>query len=127
MASVGSSHSALTSGEDHEEASLLGCPPIGLLDEEEFRTMPPRNQARDRALYPRPKTPRLTDRSVKRPRVGPIRDPTLFEIEKPEEAGKLANTPTVERPFSLPGILLGLQPSRQMVGRVVSRLLKGEH
>src|SRR5437763_14170444 len=59
MASVGSSHSALTSGEDHEEASLLGCPPIGLLDEEEFKTMPPRNQARDRALYPRPKTPRL--------------------------------------------------------------------
>jgi len=43
MASVGSSHSALTSGEDNEEASLLGCPPIGLLDEEEFRTMPPRN------------------------------------------------------------------------------------
>jgi len=30
MASVGSSHSALTSGEDNEEASLLGCPPIGL-------------------------------------------------------------------------------------------------
>ena len=59
MASVGSSHSALTSGEDHEEASLLGCPPIGLLDEEEFKTMPPRNQARDRAFYPRPKTPRL--------------------------------------------------------------------
>jgi hypothetical protein len=27
---VGSSHSALTSGEDNEEASLLGCPPIGL-------------------------------------------------------------------------------------------------
>ena len=59
MASVGSSHSALISGEDHEEASLLGCPPIGLLHEEEFGTMPSRNQARDRALYPRPKTPRL--------------------------------------------------------------------
>src|SRR6266550_6096253 len=59
MVSVGSSHSALTSGEDNEEASLLGCPPIGLLDEEEFSSMPPRNQARDRALYPRPKTPRL--------------------------------------------------------------------
>jgi hypothetical protein len=56
---VGSSHSALTSGEDNEEASLLGCPPIALLDEEEFKTMPLRNQARHRALYPRPKTPRL--------------------------------------------------------------------
>ena len=48
---------ALTSGEDHEEASLLGCPPIGLLDGEKFRTRRPRN--RERALYPRPKTPRL--------------------------------------------------------------------
>jgi hypothetical protein len=34
---VGSSHSALTSGEDNEEALLLGYPPIGLLDEKEFR------------------------------------------------------------------------------------------
>src|SRR5437879_2119696 len=59
MVSVGSSHSALTSGEDNEEASLLGCPPIGLLDEEEFSSMPPRDQARDRALYHRPKTPKL--------------------------------------------------------------------
>src|SRR6266566_945763 len=62
MASVGSSHSAFTSGEDHEEASLSGCPPIGRSDEEEFRTMPPRNQARQGligVLYPRIKTPRL--------------------------------------------------------------------
>src|SRR5438034_4247824 len=44
MASVGSSHSRLTSAEDNEEASLLGCPPIGLLDREEFRTMQPSNQ-----------------------------------------------------------------------------------
>src|SRR2546421_12107964 len=44
MASVGSSHSRLTSAEDNEEASLLGCPPIGLLDGEEFRTMQPSNQ-----------------------------------------------------------------------------------
>src|SRR2546421_12660605 len=44
MASVGSSHSRLTSAEDNEEASLLGCPPIGLLDGEEFRTRQPSNQ-----------------------------------------------------------------------------------
>src|SRR6201982_403032 len=30
MTSVGSSHNRRTSAEDHEEASLLGCPPIGL-------------------------------------------------------------------------------------------------
>src|SRR5437867_10977493 len=29
MASVGSSHNRSTSAEDHEEALLLGCPPIG--------------------------------------------------------------------------------------------------
>lgn len=44
---------------------------------------------------------------AQRPKVEPIRNPTLFEIEKLEEAGKLANTSTVDRPFSLPGILLG--------------------
>jgi len=43
----------------------------------------------------------------KRPKVEPIRNPTLFEMEKLEEVGKLANTLTVDRPFSLPGILLG--------------------
>ena len=37
----------------------------------------------------------------------PIRNPTLFQMEKLEEAGKVANTLTVDRPFSLPGILLG--------------------
>jgi len=45
---------------------------------------------------------------TQRPKVEPIRNPTLFEIgEKLEEAGKPANTLTVDRPFTLPGILLG--------------------
>jgi hypothetical protein len=39
--------------------------------------------------------------------VEPIRSPTLFETEKSEQAGNLANSLSVERPFSLPGILLG--------------------
>jgi hypothetical protein len=39
--------------------------------------------------------------------VEPIRGPTLFQMEKLEEAGKLANALVVDRPFSLPGILLG--------------------
>jgi len=43
----------------------------------------------------------------KRPKVEPIRAPTLFPMEKVEESGKLASTLTVDRPFSLPGILLG--------------------
>jgi uncharacterized protein YecE (DUF72 family) len=43
----------------------------------------------------------------KRPKVEPIRSPTLFETEKSEQAGNLANSLSVERPFSLPGILLG--------------------
>ena len=42
-----------------------------------------------------------------RPKVEPIRHPTLFEIEKLEEADKAANRLTVDRPHSLPGILLG--------------------
>src|SRR5437016_2667915 len=41
------------------------------------------------------------------PKVEPIRNPTLFQMEKLEEVGKPANTLTVDRPFSLPGILLG--------------------
>src|SRR5712671_1144805 len=32
-------HNRLTSAEDHEEASLLGCPPIGLFGRWEFKTM----------------------------------------------------------------------------------------
>ncbi len=42
-----------------------------------------------------------------RPKMEPIRNPTLFPMEKLEESGKLANSLNVERPFSLPGILLG--------------------
>ena len=43
----------------------------------------------------------------KRSRVEPIRSPTLFEMGKLEEAQKPASSPAVERPYSLPGILLG--------------------
>jgi hypothetical protein len=39
-------------------------------------------------------------------KVEPIRNPTLFEMEKLEPE-KLASSPAVERPYSLPGILLG--------------------
>src|SRR5437773_239802 len=51
MASVGSSHNRPTSAEDHEEALLLGCPPIGRSDRnrEQF------GRKRKRGLYPRPK------------------------------------------------------------------------
>jgi uncharacterized protein YecE (DUF72 family) len=37
----------------------------------------------------------------------PIRQPTLFEIEKLEQAAELAAEPKIERQYSLPGILLG--------------------
>jgi uncharacterized protein YecE (DUF72 family) len=40
----------------------------------------------------------------KRPKVEPIRQPTLFQMQKLEEGQK---RPAVERPYSLPGILLG--------------------
>lgn len=43
----------------------------------------------------------------KRPKVEPIRDPTLFEMGKLEEAGTLANSLKVERPYSEPGLFLG--------------------
>jgi hypothetical protein len=42
-----------------------------------------------------------------RPKVERIRQPTLFQMEKLEAAVKLASELKVERPFSLPGILLG--------------------
>lgn len=42
----------------------------------------------------------------KRP-VTPIKDPTLFEMSKLEEAGTLANSLKVERPYSEPGLFLG--------------------
>ena len=43
----------------------------------------------------------------KRPKVEPIRNPNLFEMEKLERAGNLANSLKVERPYTEPGIYLG--------------------
>jgi hypothetical protein len=43
----------------------------------------------------------------KRPKVEPIRQPTLFEMEKLDKAAELASELKIERLFSLPGILLG--------------------
>jgi hypothetical protein len=43
----------------------------------------------------------------KRPKAEPIRNPTLFEMDKLEQAGKLANLLNVERPYSERGLLLG--------------------
>lgn len=43
----------------------------------------------------------------KSPKVEPIRQPTLFQMEKLEEAAELAGELKIERPYSLPGILLG--------------------
>src|SRR6266849_5030547 len=40
-------------------------------------------------------------------KVEPIRNPTLFQMEELDEPEKPASCPTVDRPFSLPGILLG--------------------
>ena len=45
--------------------------------------------------------------SPKRPKVEPIRNPTLFEIDKLDDAGRLANSLHVERPYYEPGLLLG--------------------
>jgi uncharacterized protein YecE (DUF72 family) len=42
-----------------------------------------------------------------RPKVEPIRSPTLFEMEKLDKAADLTSQLKVERPYSLPGILLG--------------------
>ena len=43
----------------------------------------------------------------KRPKVEPIRNSTLFEMDKLEQAGRLVNSLNVERPYSEPGLLLG--------------------
>ena len=43
----------------------------------------------------------------KRPKIEPIRNATLFEMEKLEEAPKFASELKIERQYSLPGILLG--------------------
>ncbi len=37
----------------------------------------------------------------------PMRNPTLFEMEKLEDAAKPASELEIERPYSLPGIFLG--------------------
>jgi hypothetical protein len=42
-----------------------------------------------------------------RPKVEPIRQPTLFQMEKVEELAEPAGELKIERPYSLPGILLG--------------------
>jgi uncharacterized protein YecE (DUF72 family) len=42
-----------------------------------------------------------------RPKVEPIRSPTLFEMEKLDKTADLTSQLKVERPYSLPGILLG--------------------
>jgi hypothetical protein len=43
----------------------------------------------------------------KRPKVEPIRNPTLFEMGKLEQAGNLVNSLKVERPYGVTGLLLG--------------------
>jgi len=43
----------------------------------------------------------------KRSRVEPIRNPTLFEMEKTERVGQPVNSVAVERPYSEPGLFLG--------------------
>ena len=42
-----------------------------------------------------------------RPKVEPIHQPTLFQMEKSEKAAELTSQLKIERPYSLPGILLG--------------------
>ena len=43
----------------------------------------------------------------KLPKVEPIRQPTLFQMEKLDQPTELTSEPKIERPYSLPGILLG--------------------
>ena len=43
----------------------------------------------------------------RRPKIEPIRNPTLFEMEKLERAPQLETSLKVERPYSEPGLLLG--------------------
>lgn len=42
-----------------------------------------------------------------RSKVEPIRQPTLFQMDKLEEAPELGSEPKIGRPYSLPGVLLG--------------------
>jgi len=39
----------------------------------------------------------------KRPKIAPIRDPTLFEMEKLELAANLTTDLKIDRPYALPG------------------------
>ena len=43
----------------------------------------------------------------KRPEVDPIRNPALFEMDRLEDAGQIANSLPIERPYYEPGLLLG--------------------
>jgi len=47
--------------------------------------------------------PRTGLRPKKRRKVEPIRNPTLFPMERSAEPGRLASTLAVDRPFSLSG------------------------
>jgi uncharacterized protein YecE (DUF72 family) len=42
-----------------------------------------------------------------RPKVEPVRQPTLFQMEKLEESAELTSQSKIERPYTLPRILLG--------------------
>jgi len=44
---------------------------------------------------------------AKHPRAEPTRNPTLFEMDKLEQAGQVVNSLNVERPYSEPDLLLG--------------------
>jgi hypothetical protein len=45
----------------------------------------------------------------KRPKVEPIRDPVLFQLDK---AGEMAGAPESARPFDIPGVLLACPPDK---------------
>jgi hypothetical protein len=65
VSSEGSSHNRLTSAEDNEAASLLGCPPIGLVDK---RNIEQSKEKRKRGLISPASTPRLYGPRGKRER-----------------------------------------------------------
>jgi uncharacterized protein YecE (DUF72 family) len=44
---------------------------------------------------------------MKRPKVQPIRDATLFEMDKPEKDGRLVSSLNIERPYFEPGLYVG--------------------
>jgi hypothetical protein len=44
---------------------------------------------------------------MKRPKVEPIRDPVLFEVDKLDKAANLMSSVKVERQYSEPGLYLG--------------------